>query len=270
MELAVQYRVASILKYSGFGASVLSQLIKTKIKRNLYYEIKDRVFEERYQGTTVQKMTKKVKVYGYDETKSSRELLMGILRDRMDNHKGKFISPIIYNELCTLEVKKNGRIEHSATAHDDQIFSMLLALYIWYEGKDLMERYGLEKGTLYTDEDETVEMGLSESYADIASGMSIDEDPLLDDPETRQILSQKTMSYNDWANKQAEEDNKAIQELMNDPVGRKAWLEYNHEEDDGTGYGLYTIPNQVFMDMDLQGDTRSELQKQFDTITDLR
>lgn len=94
------------MKCTGFGASVLSQLIKTKIKRNLYYEIKDRTLEERAQGMSIQKITKKVKVYGFDETKASRELLMGILRDRMDNHKAKFISPIIYNELCTLEVKK--------------------------------------------------------------------------------------------------------------------------------------------------------------------
>lgn len=94
------------MKYYGFQASVLSQLIKTKIKRNLYYEIKDRQLEERWQGATVQRVTKKVKVYGFDETKQSRELLMGILRDRMENHKAKFISPIIYNELCTLEVKR--------------------------------------------------------------------------------------------------------------------------------------------------------------------
>lgn len=266
----MQYRVASILKLPGFGASVLSQLVKSKIKRNLYYEIKDRTLEERYQGATVQKVTKKVKVYGFDETKTSRELLMGILRDRMDNHKAKFISPIIYNELCTLEVKKNGRIEHSATAHDDQIFSMLLALYIWYEGKDLMERYGLEKGTLYTDDDETVEMGLGESYTDIADNMSIDEDPLLDDPETKKILSKKTMSYDEWMHNQYEQDRQAVQELMRDPVSKKAWLEYNHEEDDGSGYGMYTIPTQVFMDIDMNEDNRSDLQKQFDSITDLR
>ena len=70
----------------------------------------------------MQKVTRKVREYGFTETKASRELLMGILRDRMDNHKAKFISPIIYSELCTLEVKKNGRIEHSSNAHDDQIF----------------------------------------------------------------------------------------------------------------------------------------------------
>lgn len=266
----MRYRVASISKHSGFGSSVLSILVKSKIKRNLYYEIKDRTLEERYQGATVQKVTKKVKVYGFDETKASRELLMGILRDRMDNHKGKFISPIIYNELCTLEVKKNGRIEHSATAHDDQIFSMLLALYIWYEGVDLMERYGLEKGTLYTDDDETVELGLGESYADISGNMGIDEDPLLTDPETKQILSSKTMSYDEWMHQQNEQDLQAVQELMRDPVARQSWLEYNHEEDDGSSVGMYTIPTQIFMDIDMDADPRSELQRQFDNITDLR
>ena len=69
---------------------------------------------------------------------------------------------------------------------------------------------------------------------------------------------------------QREDDNNAIKELMRDPVGKKAWLEHNHEEDDGSGFGLYTIPDQVFMDMDLQGDTRTDLQKQFDSIIDIR
>ena len=116
-------------------------LVKSKIKRNLYFEIKDRVTEERFNGVKVIRKTQKTKVFGLDETKQTRDLLMEILRDRMDNHKAKFISPIIFNELTTLEVKKNGRIEHSANAHDDQIFSYLLALGPEYQREKETEKY---------------------------------------------------------------------------------------------------------------------------------
>lgn len=257
------------MKYTGFGASVLAQLIKTKIKRNLYYELKDRVLEEKSNGVTIQKTTRKVKVYGFDETKTSRELLMGILRDRMDNHKAKFISPIIYNELCTLEVKKNGRIEHSANAHDDQIFSYLMALYVWYEGKDLMERYGLQKSTIQTDEDITTEGGLEESLTNISSEMNMDDDTI--QIETNQFFkSSKSVSFDEWLDKQDEDNRRADEMLKNDPRSRQAWFVHNHLVDDGVGVGMYTIPNEVFNSYYEDAPKKSKMQKEFENITDIR
>lgn len=94
---------------------------------------------------------------------------MEILKERMEKHKAKFISPIIFDELTTLEVKRNGRIEHADNAHDDQIFSYLLALYVWYEGKNLMQNFGLDKGTLYTDDADEEYLGLDETYRDIVN-----------------------------------------------------------------------------------------------------
>lgn len=196
---------------------------------------------------------------------------MQILRDRMDNHKAKFISPIIYNELCTLEVKKNGKIEHSATAHDDQIFSYLMALYVWYEGKDLMERYGLEKGTLYTDEDVTVEDGIYESYTDISSDMSMVDDPIIS--ENKEFFNNKagSVSFEDWQQQQFNEDQKAINELIKNPVSRSAWLQANHEDDDGYASAMVELPVTLFMNGDtFTADTRSDLQKEFDNIIDIR
>ena len=223
---------------------MLATLIKTKIKRNLYYEIKERCYEERAQGMTITKMNKKVKVYGYDETKANRELLMGILRDRMDNHKAKFISPIIYNELCTLEVKKNGRIEHSSNAHDDQ-------------------------GTVSTDDDVTVEMGLEENLEDISHDMSIDEDEILADTKAF-IDDSKSISYQQWLLNQQAENNAADEAIRNDPRTRKAWYEHNHLDDDGAGIGMVNIPDKVFMTYYEDEQPKSELQQTFDSIKDLR
>ena len=117
--------IVNIERNGGYGASVLAKLLTTSIKNNLYYTIKDKVVEERFEVGKVIKKTQKTKVYGSDSTHAEREQLMEILRDRVEYHKDKIISKTIYDELCGLEVKKNGRIEHSTNTHDDQVFSWL-------------------------------------------------------------------------------------------------------------------------------------------------
>lgn len=87
------------MKYLGFGSSVLSRLIKTSVKKNIYYEIKDKVIEEKSNGTTVIRNTQKIKVYGLDSTKGVRARLIELLYDRVNYHKDKFIAPIILQEM---------------------------------------------------------------------------------------------------------------------------------------------------------------------------
>lgn len=237
----------SHIYYSGFGASTLSLLIKTKIKRNLYFEIKDRVIEERFDGFKTEKKTKKVKVYGFDETRDSRNLLMEIMRDRVDNHKAKVISPLIYDELTTLEVKKNGRIEHSSNAHDDQVFSWLLALYVWYEGKNLMENFGLEKTTLKTDEDYETDFGIEEDYTNIVEGMDESTSDMVAE-QLAYIASDKTMLYSEWEELERKKDKQAMKELLSTRLGRIAYSEKYHVDlDDVPGGGSITeIPQDLF------------------------
>jgi hypothetical protein len=59
-----------------------------------------------------------------------------------------------------MEVKRNGRVEHSDLTHDDNSFSMLLALYVWYNSTNLRENFGIEKTAIKTDEyiDDEIEM----------------------------------------------------------------------------------------------------------------
>ena len=52
-----------------------------------------------------------------------------------------------------MEIKRNGKVEHSASTHDDQVFSMLMALYVWYEGVNLSERFGIKKTSIKTDDE---------------------------------------------------------------------------------------------------------------------
>ena len=66
-------------------------MCKTSIKKNLYYEIKDKIFEESYNGVHVARKKARVKVYGTDSTKEVRARMIEILYERMDMHKDKFI-----------------------------------------------------------------------------------------------------------------------------------------------------------------------------------
>lgn len=145
--------IVNVERNGGFGATVIAKLIKMGLKKNLYYEIKDVVVEERQDGVHSYKQKVRTKVYGLTSTKAIRQLLIDILLERVENHKDKIISPIIYNELLGMEIKRNGKIEHSASTHDDQVFSMLMALYMWYEGVNMAERFGLRKTTIKTDDE---------------------------------------------------------------------------------------------------------------------
>lgn len=270
-ELVVKYMPTAIVnveRNGGFGASVLSTLKNTKIKRNLYYEIKDRVLEERSFGGMNQtiKRTQKCKVYGFDETKNSRDLLMQILRERVDNHKSKFFSPIILSELRTLEYKKNGRIEHSSNGHDDQIFSYLMAMYVWYEGKDLTERYGLQKVTIRTDDDMDDRIDIDNDWVDIAE--SINDDNELVEEQMDYINKNVTMMYDEWKEQERIKDQQALNQLLRTKQGQEAYIsKYHVDPDDLPIIGMdMTIPQEVFNDFydefDIDPITKKSMEEQ--------
>ena len=227
--------VINIERNGGFGSSVIANLMSTSIKKNLYYEIKDKVIEERTSGPHMVRKTQKTKVYGTDNTHNTRELLIDILRQRVDMHKDKFVSQLILDELMTLEVKKNGRVEHTDTGHDDQVFSYLMALYVWYEGTDLMERYGIRKSSLKTDADlEEAVTDLEEKYSSWQEELDLMKQNCEDDPAQVQeqldyLNSNKAIMYEDWLKAQKAEDEARFNEYMSrSKKVKKAYIENYH------------------------------------------
>ena len=144
--------VINVERNGGYGASVIAKLLEPKLKPNLYFEIKARIIEEKKDGIRVIRKKQKTKVFGLDSSKYKRYLLIELLRERVQYHKDKFVSPVIYDEMQHMETKRNGKVEHSSTSHDDQVFSYLMALYVWYEGIDLRERYNIQKSSIKTDD----------------------------------------------------------------------------------------------------------------------
>lgn len=188
----------------------------------------------------------------------------------MDNHKARFIARILYEELCTLEVKKNGKIEHADNAHDDQIFSYLMALYVWYYGKNLMENFGLDKRMIQTDTEEDVEvdaLGEDYGYEDIVTGIETEPDGQLE-AQLNYIRSDKTILYNEFLEREKAKDEQAMKDILRTKLGRQAYAEQFHiDENDIGNTALYEIPNSVF-DSLYNGGTqkKSAMQSQYENM----
>ena len=189
------------------------------------------------------------KVYGLDSTKSVRELLIQILRERVEYHKDKFVSETIYQEFMGMEVKRNGRVDHSINTHDDQTFSMLMALYVWYEGKDLMSRFGIQKGTIRTDEDidEVILGGFEERYGDILEEIENIDSASEINQQLKEMNKAAGTLYEDWMRSEWAKDQAAYQELMNNKVARQAIADAKGiPADQLTESGLYTLPDSIY------------------------
>ena len=193
----------------GFGRGVAQRLVKTSIKRNLYKEEKEKTIEEAFNGVRLQKIKRRVMVYGTTSTKDVRSRLIEILFERVRYHKDKFISEMIYNELRSMTVKKSGKIEHSDNAHDDQVFSYLMALYVWYDGKNLANNWRIEKSTLKTDQ-----------------SLELDEDPFEDALEAKEHVPIDNELYEEGS-----EGAKAIQWVVENSriINSNKFKEHEHD-----------------------------------------
>ena len=246
VELTQKYMrnvVINVERNGGFGASVIALLKKAGITNNLYYEFKDKIIEERFEGPGAIKRIKQLtKVFGLDSTKGVRELLMEILKERMDNHKDKFVSKRLYDEFLGLEVKRNGKIEHSTNTHDDLTFSYLMALYVWYEGKNLKEAFGINKTVLKTDEDvdDIVFDAAVETVEIYEETIQLQKDLAKDDPSELSPMDKLKeaqraigMTYQEWIKAEDAKEKEALEAALQDPQFLKAYAyKYNLTKED--------------------------------------
>ena len=254
--------VVNIERNGGFGASVIARLLQTSIRKNLFYTIKDKVIEERVIGAAIHKRTQKTKVYGSDSTKAERETLMEILRDRVDYHKDKIISPIIYEELCGLEVKKDGKIEHSSNTHDDQVFSWLWALYVYYQGGDLMQNWGITKHILRTDADlEEATLDIREDQQNVSQDIELSDNEDIQSQLDALNSAPGKRAYEDFIKEELAKDDAALDKILSDKNIRKNLSsayqimanEYNDKDSN-----IETIPTDVFMNFNKDPNQQEE------------
>ena len=214
----------------GFGSSVLQMLLRTNVKKNLYYEIKDKIIEEQFDGVSnVKKTSKKCKVYGATSSFQRRNELIEILHQRVQHHRDKFATKELYDELCTMVVKSNGKVEHSDDAHDDLVFSYLWALYVFYHGKDLATRFHLMKTEIFTDDHyEETSYNLEEEYVDNDAlnpstfGDATEDSVQMVDAQLKILNPKATMSFEEFRTKELMDDLKCLEMLKQTKDGRIA------------------------------------------------
>ena len=255
--------VVNIERNGGFGSSVIARLLQTSIKKNLFYTIKDKVVEERIMGSAIHKRTQKTKVYGSDSTKAEREELVEILRDRVEYHKDKIISPTIYEELCGMEVKKNGKVEHSSNTHDDQVFSWLWALYVYYKGGDLMNNWGITRRVLRTDADlEEAVTDIREPQSDMTQTLDISDNEEINEQLEELENAPGRQLYEDWMKSETARDQAAMDRLLNDKLVQKTLADRYHVVVPQAQTTVQTIPTDVFLNFN--SDPEEEYMK--DTV----
>lgn len=250
------------IESNSLGLSVIAKLKETKVKRNLYYEIKEKVLEESTIDGKIYRSKKIVKCYGLNNNKDTREELIDLLRQRMTLHKDKFISETLYRELRGLEVKKNGRVEHSDLGHDDQIFSYLMAIYVWYDGKNLRENFGIEKGSIKTEEDvdDVLEMATAAKNdiitKDLARVTRLNtEDTVKLEQQIMMMQKAQGIMYTDFVKRQrAMEQQRLMEMLKHDNIkqayANKFGVNVNDisVEDNYTNGVLQNLPPSLFLD----------------------
>lgn len=262
------------MKHNGYGLSIIGRLKESKVKRNLYYEIKDKVVEEIMQNGKPVRVTRKTKCFGLHSNHEIRNLLIEILRERMNFHKDKFISPTLYEEMRGLEVKRNGKVEHSDLTHDDQIFSYLMALYVWYEGKNLREDFGIEKTGIKTEEsiDEEIELvsGPDSGFDMTKTMASVNRPPdAADSILTNQLnglAKAKGLLFSEFVEQQRKADEEHLKQLLMNPKDKEAYARFYgvSPEDvdidsstDSLSETMNTLPDSLFLDFNVPEEEMS-------------
>ena len=235
------------IERNGVGTGTLAQLMKSRIRNNLYFEIKERTIEERLDGIRSNKRKQMTKVYGVDNTQLVRERLMDLLTDRVRDHYDKFVSPILYEELKNLELKKTGKIDHSANSHDDGLFSYLYSIYPLYYGKNIRENWNITIPTLRTAEDEAEEI-FQDYSATETIGIARDLENIDNDDMIKEQLSQLDTSklYQQFLAEQKMENDRAMAQILASKIGRDAYArQFNVPRDqldtDDNGFDMLGI-----------------------------
>lgn len=244
---------------NGVGHGVLSRLINSPIKRCLYYEIKEKVVEERGDAGRMKKCTEMVKSYGLYNINEVRYDLMDLLSNRIENYPHLITSKTILEEIRGLERKKGDRIEHSSVSHDDTVFGYLIALYPLYYGKKVAERWGLEPArfkTLNPDDDDYMLDSDETATEKFCIAKKLATDTLIENNEELAksiefLQGTNVVFYEDFWEQQRAADEENLRKVLATPTGRAAYMNTYHisEECMNAQYGELNntaIPDSVF------------------------
>lgn len=159
------------------GESIISDLRETIIAPNLYFDNSKKI------GPTVdakvsakgflEEEAQRRRAFGVWTGRDTRPMMMDLLEMVVKEQKDRLSGKNVVEDIIKLEIKK-GKIQASPGAHDDCVMSYLIALFVYYYGKNL-GRYGLQKGYKPgMDKTKSVDTNIS-AYKQVLQAMSPEE-----------------------------------------------------------------------------------------------
>ena len=267
IELVTKYipRAIVCIERNHVGDSIIAFLLQSKIAGRIYFDKFKKLAEDKMEDlSTVESMLKKKArektYYGVYTEQHSREVMFGILADRIKSHKDKFVGQNVTRDISKL-VRKGTKILAQEPWHDDSVMSYLIAMYVYYYGNNL-EAFGFSKGDfLYQDELNTgmirpEEVDLSsvpESVAEFIeadiqrnSGPSYEDlyrETLLREQQkeamlhkkglvTNELLDNTVQNNNDYYEVDGEQDMSFLDDLNGFSAGSTSYDPFNNGNDD--------------------------------------
>ena len=117
-----------------------------------------------------------------------------------------------------------------------------MAMYVWYEGKDLKERFGINKTTIMTDaatEEEVFSpeaeelMDITDDIVKVQKDMLTIDDTKKDNMDViNELRKGLGITFDEWDKKREADDEKELKEAMQNPVFLQAYAtKYNMTKD---------------------------------------
>lgn len=241
--------VINIERNGGFGTSVIAKLVKSNVKKNLFFQIKDRVVEEQVVNGVTHRRQQKVKVYGFDSSKSGRAELFELVNDRVEYHKDKVIDPRIHEELCALKMDVKGRIDHPVGGHDDLVIAWALALFVLYRGGDIANDFGITRHMIKTDaevDEELYEVNNTDTEL-ISDKLEIIENPEVGEQLKVLDSTPGKMSYEEWRQAEFAREQEAARKILATRDGRDAYIRAYHIDPESIDeQTVVQLPDSIF------------------------
>lgn len=155
------------------GDAIIQDLCETVIRRNIYYNSSKELVGDnvvKVEKGSIQQEVEKRRLRGVYTGKKSRGLMIDLLFETVREHKDRLTSKFIIDDILKL-VRKGGKVQAASGAHDDSIMSYLIALYVYFYGKNL-NIWGIVKGAKEPGFEETDNSQEEDAYEYMKNNLS--------------------------------------------------------------------------------------------------
>lgn len=143
------------IERNSLGEAVIQILKMTEVRPNLYYDsdayLVGNPDEKLDAHGFIKREAENQRSFGVYTSGKSREMMIQILMRLVQEKKEAFATAYIINDMNNLIKKASGKIEARSGEHDDNIMSFLIAMFVRYHGKKLVN-WGFVPGGVPLDE----------------------------------------------------------------------------------------------------------------------